>query len=240
MRYCASEAGLTWREAVEAGGAFDRIAYRKHETSHYRKEGGFPTATGRAEIYSTVWRRNGYDPLPSYTELPESPYSDPELMKEYPFVVITGGRLPNYFHSQHRQVATLRRLHPEPQTQIHPEAAARLGIKKGDWVCVESPRGRCVQRARLFSGMDPRLLHVEHGWWFPEEEGGTPHLYGVFRSNANTLTPNADPFLDPAFGGYTLRGFAAKAYKVTEEQATRIAWEEAREAREETLTPSAR
>ncbi|OGL58183.1 MAG: hypothetical protein A3I72_16410 [Candidatus Tectomicrobia bacterium RIFCSPLOWO2_02_FULL_70_19] len=234
------EAGMTWREAVEAGGAFDRIAYRKHETGHYRKEGGFPTATGRAEIYSTVWRRNGYDPLPSYTELPESPYSDPELMKEYPFVVITGGRLPNYFHSQHRQVATLRRLHPEPQTQIHPEAAARLGIKKGDWVCVESPRGRCVQRARLFSGMDPRLLHVEHGWWFPEEEAAAPHLYGVFRSNANTLTPNADPFLDPAFGGYTLRGFAAKAYKVTEEQATRIAWEEAREAREETLTPSAR
>ena len=88
--------------------------------------------------------------------------------------------------------------------------------------------------------MDPRLLHVEHGWWFPEEEAAAPHLYGVFRSNANTLTPNADPFLDPAIGGYTLRGFAAKVYKVTEEQATRIAWEGAREAREETLTPSAR
>ncbi|MBI4250838.1 MAG: molybdopterin-dependent oxidoreductase, partial [Candidatus Tectomicrobia bacterium] len=235
-------AGMSWEEVVEAGGAFDRVAYRKHETGHYRREGGFPTATGRAEIWSTVWRRNGYDPLPSYTELPESPYSDPGLMREFPFIVITGGRLPGYFHSQQRQVATLRRLHPDPQTQIHPEAAARLGLKDGDWVCVESPRGRCVQRAKLFGGMDPRLVHVEHGWWFPEEEGGTPHLYGVFRSNANTLTPNADPFLDPAFGGCTLRGFAAKAYKVSEEEAERIGWEEALEARaglEAAPTPSA-
>ncbi|MBI2177678.1 MAG: molybdopterin-dependent oxidoreductase [Candidatus Tectomicrobia bacterium] len=232
-------AGMSWERVVEAGGAFDRIAYRKHETGHYRREGGFPTATGRAEIWSTVWRRNGYDPLPSYTELPESPYSDPGLMREFPFIVITGGRLPGYFHSQQRQVATLRRLHPDPQTQIHPEAAARLGLKDGDWVCVESPRGRCVQRAKLFGGMDPRLVHVEHGWWFPEEEGGTPHLYGVFRSNANTLTPNADPFLDPAFGGCTLRGFAAKAYKVSEEEAQRIGWEEALEARA-APTPSAR
>jgi len=225
------EAGMTWREAVEAGGAFDRVAYRKHETGHYRQGGGFPTATGKAELWSTVWRRNGYDPLPDYTEVPESPYSDPGLMEKYPFVVITGGRLPGYFHSQQRQVETLRRLHPDPQTQIHPEAAARLGIRDGDWVCVESPRGRCVQRARLFAGMDPRLLHVEHGWWFPEEEGAVPHLYGAFRSNANTLTPNADPFLDPAFGGYTLRGFAGRVYKVSEEEAQRIGWEEALEAR---------
>ncbi|MBI3129347.1 MAG: molybdopterin-dependent oxidoreductase [Candidatus Tectomicrobia bacterium] len=225
------EAGMTWREAVEAGGAFDRVAYRKHETGHYRQGGGFPTATGKAELWSTVWRRNGYDPLPDYTEVPESPYSDPGLMEKYPFVVITGGRLPGYFHSQQRQVETLRRLHPDPQTQIHPEAAARLGIRNGDWVCVESPRGRCVQRARLFAGMDPRLVHVEHGWWFPEEEGAVPHLYGAFRSNANTLTPNADPFLDPAFGGYTLRGFAGRVYKVSEEEAQRIGWEEALEAR---------
>lgn len=225
--------GMTWDDVVEAGGAFDGVAYRKHETDHYRREKGFPTATGKAEIYSTVWRRNGYDPLPSYTEIPESPYSAPGLMEEYPFIVITGGRLPNYFHSQHRQVATLRRLHPEPRTQLHPEAAAKLGIRKGDWVCVESPRGRCVQRARLFDGMDPRIVHVEHGWWFPEEKAEAPHLYGAFRSNANTLTPNADPFLDPAFGGYTLRGFAAKIYKVTEEEAHRIGREEAMEAREE-------
>jgi len=80
--------------------------------------------------------------------------------------------------------------------------------------------------------MDPRIVHVEHGWWFPEEKGEAPHLYGAFRSNANTLTPNADPFLDPGFGGYTLRGFAAKVYKVTEEEAKRIGREEAMDASE--------
>ncbi|MFC1492261.1 molybdopterin-dependent oxidoreductase [Nitrospinota bacterium] len=216
------EAGMSWEEVVEAGGAFDKIVYRKHETDYYRKGGGFPTKTGKAEIYSTLWQENGYDPLPCYTEPPESPYSAPELAKEYPFIVITGGRMPNFFNSQHRQVATLRRMHPDPRTQIHPKAAAELGIRNGDWICVESPRGKCVQRARLFDGMDPQLVHVEHGWWFPEEDETLPHLYGAFRSNANTLTPNKDPFLDKAFGGYTLRGFQGKVYKITEEEAKAI------------------
>jgi hypothetical protein len=70
--------------------------------------------------------------------------------------------------------------------------------------------------------MNPNIVHVEHGWWFPEEDGTLPHLYGAFRSNANTLTPNKDPFLDPAFGGYTMRGFQGKVYKITEEEAHAI------------------
>ncbi|MBT5369156.1 MAG: hypothetical protein HOL05_14050, partial [Nitrospinaceae bacterium] len=90
---------------------------------------------------------------------------------------------------------------------------------------IETPRGRCAQRAKLFDGMDPRILHVEHGWWFPEEEPTLPHLYGAFRSNANTLTPNADPYLDEGFGGYMLRGFQGKACKITEEEAMAIGLE---------------
>ncbi len=220
------ESGSSWREAVEAGGAFDRIEYRKHESTFYRRERGFPTPSGKAELFSTVWQDRGYDPLPAFTEPPESPYSTPDLAEEFPFIILTGGRLPNYFHSQHRQVITLRRIHPYPRTQIHPETAERLGIKNGDWVCVETPRGRCAQRAKLFDGMDPIMVHVEHGWWFPEEEGTLPHLYGAFRSNANTLTPNKDPFLDQGFGGYTMRGFQGKVYKITEEEAHAIGLED--------------
>ncbi|MBI3024524.1 MAG: dehydrogenase, partial [Candidatus Tectomicrobia bacterium] len=226
------------KEVVEAGGMFDRLVYGKHETDFYRPGGGFPTRTGRAEIYCTRWRENGYDPLPFYTEPPESPYSAPELAKVYPFIVITGGRLPYYFHSQQHHAGSLRRLHPEPRTQIHPEAAKELGVADGDWVCIESPRGRCAQKARLFGGIHPRVINVEHAWWFPEEEAALPHLYGAFRSNANTLTPNRDPFLDQAFGGYTLRGFQAKVYKISEVEARRIGWEEALEA-QAAPTPSA-
>lgn len=220
------ESGLSWDEVVEASGAFDRFVYDKHETDFFRKGGGFPTKTGKAEIYSTRWQENGYDPLPFFTEPPESPYSVPELAKEYPFIVLTGSRVPYFFHTQFHHEGTLRRLHPEPQTQIHPEAAKELGIKNGDWICIESLRGKCAQRARLFDGIDPRVISVEHGWWYPEEEGALPHLYGAFRSNANTLTPNKDPFLDRAFGGYTLRGFQAKVYKISKEEAMAVGLQE--------------
>ncbi len=220
------ESGLTWEEVVAGQGLLDQLIYDKHETDYFRKGGGFPTETGKVEIWCTRWQDNGYDPLPSFIEPPESPYSTPELAQEYPFVVITGGRMTNFFNSQHRQVPSLRKMHPQPITQIHPEAAAKLGIENGDWICVESPRGKCVQRARLFDGIDPRVINVQHAWWYPDEEPSLPNLYGVFRSNANTLTPNKDPFLDQAFGGYTLRGFLGRVTKITEAKAMAIGIED--------------
>jgi anaerobic selenocysteine-containing dehydrogenase len=221
-----AKAGISWNEVTEAGGLQDKLIYRKHETAYFRESGGFPTRTGKAEIYCTRWHENGYDPLPFFTEPPETPYSSPEVAEEYPFTVITGARVPYFFHTQQHHEGTLRGLHPEPLTCIHPDSSARLGISNGDWICIESPRGRCAQKAKLFDGLDPRVISVEHAWWFPEEEPSLPHLYGAFRSNANTLTPNKDPFLDRAFGGYTLRGFQAKVYKITEEEAMSIGLEE--------------
>ncbi len=211
------ETGLTWREVVEAGGVWDEVRYKKYETDYYRKGGGFKTPTGKVELYSTHWHHLGYDPLPLYFEPPESPYSTPERTKEYPFVITTGGKIPWFFHSQHRQVQRLRKHHPFPLVQIHPAAANRLGLREGDWVWIESPRGRCKQKVKLFDGMDERVIHAEHGWWYPEQAGAEPTLYGVFESNINCLTSDEPPFLDRGFGGCNLRGFLAKVYKVNKE-----------------------
>lgn len=207
------ESGLRWEAVIKAGGLWDEVRCKKYETDYYRQGGGFKTPTGKVEVYSTYWHELGYDPLPIYYEPPESPYSTPEVAKEYPFVITTGGRVPWFFHTQHRQIERLRKRHPFPLVQIHPAAASRLGLKDGDWVWIESPRGRCMQRVRLFDGIDERVIHAEHGWWFPEKEGTEPHLYGVFESNINCLTPDEPPFLDIGFGGCNLRGFLAKVYK---------------------------
>lgn len=208
------ETGLTWKEVVEAGGVWDEVRYKKYETDYYRKGGGFKTPTGKVELYSTHWHHLGYDPLPVYFEPPESPYSEPKLSKSYPFVITTGAKILWFFHSQHRQIERLRKHHPFPFVQIHPAAANRLGLREGDWVWIESPRGRCKQRVKLFDGMDERVIHAEHGWWYPEQEGAEPNLYGVFESNINCLTSDEPPFLDIGFGGCNLRGFLAKVYKV--------------------------
>jgi hypothetical protein len=31
---------------------------------------------------------------------------------------------------------------------------------------------------------------ASHGWWYPEQEGAEPNLYGVWKSNINSLIPH--------------------------------------------------
>jgi anaerobic selenocysteine-containing dehydrogenase len=144
----------------------------------------------------------GYDPLPTYKEPPESPVQSPELVEQFPYVLITGCRKKEFFQSEHRQIPSLRKRRPYPQTEMHPEVAAEKGINHGDWVIVRSPRGSIRMKAQVTEDIHPRVISVEHGWWFPEKAGPE---FGVWESNANVLTNNKPPY-DPAFGSYQLRG----------------------------------
>lgn len=192
--------GITFRELKDRGYVSLPIRYSKYE------ESGFNTPSGKIEIYSSILEKLGYDPLPHYVEPPESPISTPELAKEYPLILTTGGRVPGYFHSEGRQIPRLRNIHPYPRVEIHPKTAQKLHIMEGDWVLIETPRGRIRQRAKLTHGINPRVVHVEHGWWFPEKPGPE---HGVWESNANVLTSNNPPY-DPAMGTYQLRALLCR------------------------------
>ncbi len=195
---------ITFEELKERGFVTVPIEYGKYEKK------GFNTPSGKVELYSSVMERNGYDPLPNYQEPPESPLSAPELAKEYPLILITGGRSQYYFHSEFRQIEPLRKRDPDPIVEINPELAARTQIEEGDWVWIETVRGRIKQRAKLTKGIDPRVVNVQHGWWFPEEPGPE---YGVWKSNANVLT-SIDPPYDPAMGTYQLRALLCRISRV--------------------------
>jgi anaerobic selenocysteine-containing dehydrogenase len=204
---------ITWKEFSQIG-FLARTGkgqpYAKHETGFWRAGGGFRTNTGKVELYSTVMEGLGYDPLPSYREPNESPYATPELAGAYPFILSTGGREPYYFHSQYRQVPWLRERQPYPVVQLHPSAAEGLGIREGDWVWIETPRGKIRQVARLFPGMDPRVVVAQASWWYPEDPGPE---HGLWKSNANVLTRN-DPPYDPAMGSTTFRALLCRITKV--------------------------
>ncbi len=107
----------------------------------------------------------------------------------------------------------MRKHHPDPLVQMHPDAAAKLGIAHGDWVYLESRLGRAQFRAELFDGIDPRVLHAEHSWWFPEEPGPEPHLFGVWKSNINVLINDDPDDCDQICGGWP-HGGLCKVYKV--------------------------
>lgn len=164
--------------------------YYKYEKGMLREDGapGFSTPSGKVELYSLAYEHFGLNPLPYHVEPPESPVSTPELYKEYPLIMTTGGRSFEFFHSEHRQMPTMRELHPDPLLMVNPKTAESLGIQEGDWVWVESKRGRFKQKARLFPGIAENVVHAEHGWWFPEKEAASPSLFGVFDSNPNNLT----------------------------------------------------
>lgn len=168
-------------------------AYRKYETGDLRDDGepGFQTITGKVELYSPVLESYDEQPLPYYEEPECSPVSQPaEIVEKYPLVYTTGGRHISMFHSEHRQIPSLRALHPDALVTINPATAARYGIEDGDWVRVATMFGACVQKARLSEEVNEKMVHLEHAWWYPEQDGEAPNLYGVWKSNVNSLMPH--------------------------------------------------
>ena len=207
LDYVLAPSGMKWKEFAEVGFLRAPLRYRKYE------EEGFKTPSGKVELHSSILESWGFDPLPSYVEPPETPYSRPDLAEKYPLILTTGARSPYFFHSEYRQLSSLRELQPDPQVEIHPETAAALGIKDGDWVWIEAPRGRIKQRAKLTRGIHPKVVSAQHGWWFPEEPGPE---HGCFKSNVNVLT-SSDPPFDPCVGASILNSLLCRVYKVKEE-----------------------
>lgn len=180
--------------------------YRKYE-----KE-GFATPSGKVELIPTLLKRLGYELLAPYAEPPRSPTGTPDLAKEYPFILITGGKTRDFKHSTLREQEKLRKLHPDPIVQLHPDAAKENGIADGDWVHIETPEGKIKQRAEVTSKIHPKVVHVEHGWWFPEQPGEEPNLFGVWESNAGVILPD-DPETCDFQGGPPMRGLLCRIHR---------------------------
>ncbi|MGD0795681.1 MAG: molybdopterin-dependent oxidoreductase [Dehalococcoidales bacterium] len=211
LDYQLRKANITWKQFSEMGFLArmgkDQVYY-KYKTDYWRKGGGFPTPTGKMELYSTVLEKLGYDPLPYFREPGESPYSTPELAKEYPLVLSTGYRQPFYFLSQYRNIPWLRSFMPDPTMQIHPDTAKKYGIEDGDWAWIESPRGKIKQRARLFPGILQGVVMATANCFYPEDPGP---LHGLTRSNPNVLTSNNH--FDPMYGSPDLTALLCKVSK---------------------------
>jgi anaerobic selenocysteine-containing dehydrogenase len=206
-------AGITFQELEEKVMIWPEVHYKKYEKGLLREDGepGFNTDTGMVNLYQDIFVEWGLDPLPDHLEPPYGPVSTPQMMKEYPLVLTAGSRPWEFFHSEHRQSATLREFHPNPRVTMHPDTAAKYGIKEGDWVWIENNLGRVKQVAVLDPGWDPRVIHGEHAWWFPEREAAEPTLYGAFESNINVLTTQCTT--GPTGYGAPLKNTICKIYK---------------------------
>lgn len=203
--WMVKDMGIRFAEFIERGYLVDPVRYKKY------LETGFFTPTKKVELYSTIFEQYGYDPLPTYNEPPQSPLSCPDLMKDYPFILITGARHINYFHSEGRQIPSLRKIVPEPEIEIHPETALKLNISNGTWIWVETPQVRNERvrfKAKLTSHIHPKVVHARHGWWFPEKPAPE---HGCFESNIDVVL-SGDPPREPICGSVPTRGTLCKIY----------------------------
>lgn len=201
-----TDAGLSFDELKSIGYHVRPMKYKKYEKN------GFKTPTKKVELYSTTLEKFGYDPLPFYREAPFSPVSAPELRAEYPLVLFTGARLISYFHSQGRQIPALRKLDPDPTVELHPDTAARLDLKDGDWVWIETPQKK-GERVKLMvkttDTIHPEMALARHAWWFPEKEAPE---HGCFESNINVVYSDAAP-REAIIASVQDRGVLCKIYK---------------------------
>ena len=196
--------GITWKDLKASDHVSIPIEYRKYEKS------GFGTPTGKFELYSTVMKDWGYDPLPSHVEPAESPVTTPERYKDYPLLLITGAKQPMYYHSQGRQIPSLRALSPEPLLEMHSQTADALGLAPGDFAWVETVRGRLRLKVRTQDKMHPKVVAVPHGWWRPEQPGPE---HDILQVCANVLTDDDPQNCDVAFGGSPLKGLLCRVYR---------------------------
>jgi thiosulfate reductase/polysulfide reductase chain A len=199
--------GVTFEE-LKAKGYFvnPNVKYNKYEVN------GFATPTRKVELYSTIFEKNGYDPLPSFKEPPESPVSTPELLARYPLILFTGGRHIEFFHSEGRQVPAMRERIPDPLVEINPQTAQEYNLAEGDWVWLETPqvKGERVRlKLHVTDSVHPRMAHARHGWWFPEKPAPE---HGCFESNINVVLTD-DPPRDEICASIRSRGSLCRIYK---------------------------
>lgn len=232
---CTGKIGMTWKEVKEKA-PFEYLSvddWRTYEVykkldEKTEKPAGFPTPSKKIEMYldsMITLSRTGqpfaayelppaskdYDPLPYYLEPIEGPYNDQELSKEYP-LIMTNGRVPFYHHSTLRNVPGLREIYPVPELWIHPDDAKKYGVAAGDWVWIESLRGKIRAKAYVTEGMRPGAVCMER-FWNPETLNTKTH--GWKEMNVNVLTKASAPFND-VVGTYTLRAFQVKIWKAEE------------------------
>ncbi len=147
-------------------------------------EGGFPTPSGKCELYSAALEAQGVDPLPTYTPPHEDPQTRPELAARYPLQMICPPA-PQFLNSSFVNVESLRRTAGEPTVEIHPEDAAVRGIRDGQQVRVFNDRGTFHARAQVGTTVKRGVVVAPGIWW-------NRHTSDGVNGNATTSTRLTD------------------------------------------------
>ena len=139
-------------------------------------EGGFPTPSGKCELYSAALEKQGVDPLPFYN--PPAEVADESLAQRFPLAFISPPAR-HFLNSSFANMARFREFEREPHLDMHPDDAAARGIRDGDRVRVFNDRGGYTLKARVNARPRRGVVVSPSVWWKKYARDG---------GNANNVT----------------------------------------------------
>jgi anaerobic selenocysteine-containing dehydrogenase len=139
-------------------------------------QGGFPTPSGKCELYSAALEKQGIDPLPFYN--PPAEVADEALAVRYPLAFLSPPAR-HFLNSSFANVARFREFEREPRLDMHPADATARGIQDGDLVRVFNDRGGYTLKARVNGKPRAGVVVAPSVWW---------KKYARYGGNANNVT----------------------------------------------------
>jgi anaerobic selenocysteine-containing dehydrogenase len=177
--------------------------------THPEVTGKHPTARVTGELV-----RNPVNPQAVTPKVEIGPLSTGAVHREFPLMGTTGRPSVVHFAGVTHWTRTGKQLNGVRLIQIHPRAAAAAGIRDGDDVRVESPRGAIRGTALLWEGIREDTIFVPNTFGPGQrvaDETGAPRYEA-----ANTLLD--DRYFDNLSGQQAYKCFACRVVKDTKDQ----------------------
>ena len=132
---------------------------------------GFPTPSGRLEFFSRTLKEWGWPEcaLPSY----QRSHVHPQQLEAGQMVLVPTFRLPVHIHTRSANAKWLDEIAHTNPLWMHTSDAARIGVRTGDLVRVETEIGHFVVKAWVTEGIRPGVVGCSHhmGRWKLHNDG---------------------------------------------------------------------
>jgi anaerobic selenocysteine-containing dehydrogenase len=196
MLRAALASGHPWLDGISYERLWEEGHARLNRPEGWRPfaNGGFPTPTGKAELYSDALRDAGHDPLPWAGDIPANGGLQ----------LITGKQL-HFLNSGYANMERHRRRAGELFIEVHPDDAHERGVTGGEAVIVRSGTGEVRALCRLSERVRRGVAWMPFGGFAdaagrrrsvnaltaeePTDWGGGSGLYSVFVEIARAPAP---------------------------------------------------